>query len=71
MEIRYDPESDSVNIKFQRGKYEISEEIKDGIIVDLTKDGRVISIEILDASRRIPKNDLNQITVGFPIRSGA
>jgi uncharacterized protein YuzE len=43
MKISYDPEVDAMNIKFQSGKYSISNEIADGIIVDYTKDGRVIS----------------------------
>lgn len=54
MKITYDPEVDAMNIKFQSGKYNISKEIADGIIIDYTKDGRVISIEILDASKKIP-----------------
>jgi uncharacterized protein YuzE len=40
------------------GKYDISKEIADGIIVDYTKDGKVISIEILDASKRMPRKSI-------------
>lgn len=69
MKITYDPEADAMNIKFQSGKYNISKEIAEGIIIDYTKDGRVISIEILDASKRIPMKSIKDITVGMPVKA--
>ena len=33
MKITYDSEADAMRIKFQEGKYEVSEELRDGIIV--------------------------------------
>jgi len=67
MKISYDPEADAMNIIFQKGKYEISKEIAEGIIIDYTKDGKVISIEILDVKKRIPKKDIEDIIVTVPI----
>jgi len=67
MKISYDPEADAMNIVFQKGKYEISKEIAEGIIIDYTKDGKVISIEILDVKKRIPKKDIEDIIVTVPI----
>jgi len=69
MRISYDPDADVMDIKFQKGKYEISKEIGDGIIVDTTKEGKVISIEILDASKRISLKNIRDITVGMPIKA--
>jgi len=69
MKITYDPEADAMNIKFQSGKYNISKEIAEGIIIDYTKDGRVISIEILDASKKIPMKSIKDITVGMPVKA--
>lgn len=37
MEIRCDPEADAMYIKFREGEYEISEGIREGIIVDFDK----------------------------------
>jgi len=71
MKITYDPKADAMNIKFQKGKYEISKEVSDGIIVDLTKAGKVISIEILDVSKRMPKKSFEEITVGLPVKKAA
>jgi len=64
MEITYDKKADAANILFQkRGKYNVSEEIGEGVIVDYTKRGRIISIEILDVSKRVPRRSLEKISV--------
>lgn len=69
MKITYDPKADAMNIKFQEGKYEISKEIADGIIIDYTKSGKIIRIEILDASKRMPKDSLKNLIIGTPIKA--
>ena len=66
MEIVYDPETDSMNIEFQKGRYEVSRKIAEGIIIDYTKDGKIISIEILNASERMPKESMKGILVKLP-----
>lgn len=67
MRIAYDPKADAMNIRFQEGEYEISKEIGDGIIIDYTRDGRVLSIEMLDVSKRMPIESIKDITIGVPI----
>jgi uncharacterized protein YuzE len=69
MKITYDPEVDAMNIKFQSGKYDISKEVAEGIIVDYTREGKVISIEILDASKRMPMESIRDITVAMPVEA--
>ena len=66
MEIVYDPETDTMDIEFQKGKYEVSKEIAEGVIIDYTKDGQIISIEILNASERMPKESMKGILVKLP-----
>ncbi len=68
MKISYDPQADAMSIKFQKGKYEISKEIGDGIIIDYTKSGKIISIEILNVSKRMPTKNIEDITIGMPIK---
>ena len=63
MKIRFDKKRDIMRIVFQDGKYEVSKEIGEGIIVDLTKDRKIIAIEILDASARIQKGELDDIAL--------
>ncbi len=69
MKITYDPEADAMSIKFQKGKYEISKEVAKGIIVDFTKEGKIISIEILNLTKRMPIKNIEDITIGMPIKS--
>lgn len=69
MKITYDPDADAMNIEFQKGKYHISKEIAEGIIIDYTKDGKVISIELLDASKRIPAKSIMDVTIGTPLKA--
>jgi uncharacterized protein YuzE len=59
MRITYDKKAGAPNIVFQRkGKY--NEEIGEGVIVDYTKRGKIISIEILDVSKRMPREALRR-----------
>ncbi len=58
MKVTYDKKADAANFVFQSGKYHISKEIGDGVIVDYTKDGKILSIEILDFSKRMPKGSI-------------
>jgi uncharacterized protein YuzE len=47
----YDKESDSLFIYLEEGEEESFEEIAPGINIELDKDGKIIGIEILKASR--------------------
>ena len=69
MKITYDPDCDAMNIVFQEGKYEISKEISEGMIIDYTDDGKVISIEILDASKRMPIEEIESINFNILLKA--
>jgi len=59
MKIEYDPTHDLLNIEFI-AKESIAESVElDGVIIDYSKDGRIVSIEILDAGRRTTKGPLD------------
>ena len=53
MKVVYDPEVDVLRILFSNAPIEESDEEKPGVILDFDKDGNVVGIEILDASRRM------------------
>jgi len=53
MKIKYDPEVDALQIIFKDTAVEESDEEKEGIILDYDKKGHIVSIEILDASKRM------------------
>jgi len=61
VKIEYDPKHDLLNIEFIAGEA-ISESVElDGVVIDYSKDGRIVSIEILDAGKRTTKNPLDLI----------
>ena len=49
--IHYDPKADAVYIELAKGKYEISREISDSVVVDEDKNGKILGVEVLDVSR--------------------
>lgn len=61
MRIEYDSKHDLMNIEFLKD-VEITESVEvDGIIFDYAKDKRIVSVEILDAGKRITKDPLETI----------
>jgi uncharacterized protein YuzE len=53
MKVTYGPEVDVLRILFSKAPIEESDEDKPGVIIDYDKDGNVVGMEILDASKRI------------------
>lgn len=53
MKVKYDQEVDVLTIEFSSVPIEESDEEKPGIILDYDKDGNIIRLEILNASKRI------------------
>ena len=53
MKVIFDPETDTLSIIFRDEKISESDEVRDGVIIDYSKDGKVVSIEIMDASEQI------------------
>jgi uncharacterized protein YuzE len=53
MKVKYDPEVDVLSIVLSDAPVEESDEAKPGVILDYDKNGNVVGLEILDASRRM------------------
>ena len=54
MKIDYDSEADALYIELSPEKPEGVVEIKEGVNIDVSKDGRIIGLEFLDASKKLP-----------------
>jgi uncharacterized protein YuzE len=57
MKIKYDSKTDALYPDLAGGKYDKSKKITEGILVDLTKGGKILGIEILDATKNISMID--------------
>ena len=53
MKVTYDREVDVLRILFSSTPIEESDEDKPGVILDYDKDGNIVGLEILHASRRV------------------
>lgn len=53
MKTIYDAKTDTLTIELRSGVVAESDEDKPGIILDYDADGNMVSLEILDASRRV------------------
>lgn len=53
MKVKYDQEVDVLTIELSSAPIEESDEDKPGIIFDYDKAGNIVSIEILNASKRM------------------
>jgi excisionase family DNA binding protein len=60
MYMHYDPSVDAMAIQFTPGgeRYAKSVEVKPGVILDFDHDGRLLAVELLDASWHIPIEEL-------------
>jgi uncharacterized protein YuzE len=63
MRIEYDPEADALYIRFREVKPSTNVDVEDRITLDIDGEKRLIGIELLDVSRRLPPDCLATITV--------
>lgn len=55
MKLQYDRKVDALYIRLNDKRYLESDEIAEGVIFDYDSKGKIIGIEILDASEKFPK----------------
>ena len=58
MKITYDKEVDAAYLRLSDGKPSGVIEISEGVNLDVTEDGKIIGIEILDATKKFPLQTL-------------
>ena len=62
MRIEYDPEADALYIYLRMVEPHHNVDIEEGVSVDLDGDGHIVGIEILDASKRMTRQELASIS---------
>lgn len=61
MRIMYDQEADALYIELRHEQAGDNIDIEEGVSIDLDKDGHIIGLEILDASKRLKPEELHTI----------
>lgn len=66
MRIKVDLESDALYFRLSEDEIEESEEVAKGIIIDYSKAGKVIGVEILNVKERFTLDELSRLNVELP-----
>lgn len=67
MKVIYDRETDTLSIVLRPGKVAESDEAREGLILDYDRGGKLLALEILDASEQI--KDLQSVEFALAERS--
>ncbi|GBC72382.1 hypothetical protein HRbin03_00209 [archaeon HR03] len=60
MNVEYDRDTDVLYIRIRDGSYSYSEAINENVIIDIDVEGKILAIEILDASLTLGKETLEK-----------
>ena len=55
MKTLYDPEADALYVRFSDAHVAESEEVSEGVVLDLDGEGRIVAIELLDATKHLAR----------------
>ncbi|MBU1262301.1 DUF2283 domain-containing protein [bacterium] len=58
MKLRVDKENDALYFRLDESSVVESEEVQPGVVLDFNADSKVVGIEILNLSKRIPADQL-------------
>ena len=61
MKITHDKDADAVYIEFSDAVFNSNKKIDSDTIIDLDKEGKIIGIELLNVSKRIPKTAFSDV----------
>jgi uncharacterized protein YuzE len=56
MKTTYDSSSDALYVRFADANIVESEEVADGVVLDFDAEGRIVAIEVLEASKHLSAN---------------
>lgn len=64
MKVIYDRATDTLTLIFREGEVAESDELRPGVIVDYDSQGRLISVEVLDASEHVAE----PASIGYEVK---
>lgn len=65
MRVKYDRKIDAIYFEFAKGNYSHSRKISDSVLVDEDSKGKILGVEILDASKNVKAFDSGKVKVNF------
>ena len=72
MRFNYHKSEDALYIRFDESAYAESDEVQDGIVLDYNKKGKIVGIEILEASKKLAPSFRSSISRSkVPLHIGA
>lgn len=72
MRLHYDKSADAFYIRFDERPYAESDEVAEGVIFDYDRRGKLLGIEILDASKKLSPSFRSSLRrKELPLRIGA
>jgi uncharacterized protein YuzE len=69
MKVDYDPRTDTLAIVLAEVPVAESDEPSPGVILDYDADGRLVGLEILDASAKVQEPSRIEVSVAVPERA--
>ena len=71
MKIEYSKDADALYVYFREVEVAKSKEIEEGVVVDLDKEGHIVGIGVLDASKRLTARELVNVSIeNLPVEVG-
>lgn len=61
VKVEYDREADAVYVKLRDAPYDVSEDVAENVVIDFDGVGRIIGIEILNASKTLGDETLKRV----------
>lgn len=58
--VKYDAQANAAHIRFSNLKVQESDEVSPGMVFDYDAEGRLVAIELLDATAQLPPEILDQ-----------
>ena len=63
IQIRQDRETDALSVRFSDTPVVETSEVRPGVMFDYDADGRIVGMEILDASRTVAAGDMKKLAL--------